>query len=101
MKTDFKIDISPSVIDDLKSRLAATRWIDQIDNDKWQYGTNKEYLKSLCSYWQNGFSWKEQEDYLNTFPHYKADVDGIGLHFIYAKGEGSHTLPLLLTHGWP
>lgn len=101
MKTDFKIAISPSVIDDLNSRLAATRWIDEVDNDKWQYGTNEEYLKSLCSYWQNGFSWKEQEDYLNMFPHYKTDIDGIGLHFIYAKGEGSHTLPLLLTHGWP
>lgn len=101
MKTKFIINIDPSVTDDLKSRIAATRWTDEIENSEWEYGTNKEYLKSLCNYWQNVFDWKKQEEYLNSFQHFKTDIDGYGLHFIHQKGEGEKSVPLLLTHGWP
>jgi hypothetical protein len=44
MKQVFTIGIKKSVIDDLRNRLAATRWTDEIENDKWQYGTNEKYL---------------------------------------------------------
>jgi hypothetical protein len=51
----FKINVERSVIDDLKERIAATRWTDEIDNSKWEYGTNKTYLKELCDYWHSLF----------------------------------------------
>ena len=101
MKKHFKINIKQSVLDDLKTRIANTRWTDEIENLKWEYGTNKTYLKELCHYWQNDFDWKIQEEYLNSFAHFKTTVDGIGLHYIHQKGEGKNSIPLLLTHGYP
>ena len=101
MKKSFKIDIKQSVIDDLKSRIAATRWTDEIENSKWEYGTNKSYLKELSDYWQNIFDWKKQEEYMNSFPNFKAIIDGVDIHFIHVKGEGENAIPLLLTHGYP
>ncbi|HET6996704.1 MAG TPA: alpha/beta fold hydrolase [Chitinophagaceae bacterium] len=101
MKESFKINISPSVIDDLKTRIANTRWTYEIGNEKWEYGTNKSYLKELCDYWQNEFDWKIQEAWLNTFPQFKSNIDGTGLHYIHHPGESKNSIPLLLTHGWP
>jgi pimeloyl-ACP methyl ester carboxylesterase len=101
MKQPFKINIEQSIIADLKKRIANTRWADEIENSKWEYGTNKSYLKELCDYWQNTFDWKKKEEYLNSFNHFKTTVDGAGLHFIHQKGKGENSIPLLLTHGWP
>ncbi|MEO7990222.1 MAG: epoxide hydrolase family protein [Chryseolinea sp.] len=101
MKKTFKINIKQSILDDLKNRINKTRWTDEIENSKWEYGTNKTYLKELCDYWQSTFDWKKQEEYLNTFPHFKTIVDGVGLHYILQKGEGENSIPLLLIHGYP
>lgn len=38
---------------------------------------------------------------MNRFSHYKAQVDGIDLHFIHEKGSGPAPMPLLISHGWP
>jgi pimeloyl-ACP methyl ester carboxylesterase len=101
MKRPFKINIEQSILDDLKSRIANTRWTDETGNSKWEYGTNKNYLKELCDYWQNTFDWKKQEDYLNSFSHFKTTIDDTGLHYIHQKGKGTQSIPLLLSHGWP
>ncbi|UKT64490.1 epoxide hydrolase family protein [Pedobacter mucosus] len=101
MKNSFEINIEQSILDDLKTRLSNTRWPDEIENSKWQYGTNKSYLKELCDYWQDTFDWKKQEKYLNSFNHFKVSVDDVGLHYIHQKGEGENSIPLLLIHGYP
>jgi pimeloyl-ACP methyl ester carboxylesterase len=97
----FHICISPFVIDDLRERLGRARWPDEIEDSGWAYGTNKEYLRELCTHWGHGFEWYEQQDYLNTFSHFRADIDGFGIHFIHHKGKGRRTTPILLTHGYP
>lgn len=38
---------------------------------------------------------------LNRFDHFRAEVDGFGLHFMHERGEGPNPLPIVLTHGWP
>lgn len=98
----FIIDIQPSTIEDLKKRLNNTRWPDgQINRLDWLEGTNEKYLQALCSYWAEDFDWTTQQAYLNTFKHYKAEIDGDQLHFIHEKGRGERSVPLLLIHGWP
>lgn len=101
MKTEFKIDIAPQVLDDLKKRLGDTRWPDEIKNNDWSYGTDLSYMKEFCHYWQNSFDWYKQQDYLNSFAHYQSEIDNFRLHYIYEKGKGSRNTPLLLTHGYP
>ncbi len=97
----FIINIDQSILDDLKNRISNTRWTDEIENSKWEYGTNKNYLKELCDYWQHDFNWKDQEKWLNSFQHYKTTIDGIGVHFIHQKGNGNNSMPILLIHGYP
>jgi hypothetical protein len=64
---EFIIDNPQPVIDDLHHRLAATRWTNEMDNKKWEYGTNGDYLKELCNYWQHDFDWKKQEAFLSNY----------------------------------
>lgn len=97
----FHINVPQPVLDDLTQRLAHTRWPDEIEDADWDYGTNREYLKQLAAYWQNGYDWRAQEAKLNQFPHFKAEVDGLNIHFIKVEGKGPNPTPLLLVHGWP
>src|SRR6185436_7511392 len=97
----FTIQIPDAVLDDLQQRLAATRWPGEIPGSDWDYGSNLAYVQALTAYWRTRFDWRTQEKMLNTFHHYKANVDGLGIHFIHEKGKGPHPIPLVVTHGWP
>lgn len=97
----FTIQVPDAVLDDLQRRLAATRWSGEIPSSGWDYGTNLAYLQELVAYWRTSFNWRAQEQMLNTFHHYKASVDGLGIHFIHEKGQGPRPMPLVITHGWP
>src|SRR5882757_8032791 len=80
--TPFRINIDQAILEDLSRRLSATRWPGEVKNAKWKYGTNEDYLKELCNYWETEFDWRIQEKYLNSFPQYKTTIDNIGIHFI-------------------
>lgn len=97
----FRVQVPSSVLQDLRRRLELTRWPDEIPGSGWDYGTNLDYLKELVEYWRNDFDWPAQERLLNSFPQFKADVNGLGIHFVHQKGEGPSPLPLILIHGWP
>ncbi|WP_343524148.1 epoxide hydrolase family protein [Pedobacter sp.] len=97
----FKIEVDQTVLDDLQHRLQHTRWTDEPEGADWSYGTNGAYLKQLLTYWQNDYDWRKHESALNVLPHFKAEIDGINIHFIHVKGKGKNPKPLLLTHGWP
>ena len=99
--TPFKIEVPDATLQDLKHRLDNTRWPDEIPGAGWDYGTNLGYIKELVEYWRTGFDWKAQEKLINSFSHFKADVDGLGIHFIHEKGKGPNPMPLIMTHGWP
>jgi pimeloyl-ACP methyl ester carboxylesterase len=93
--------MSQQTLDDLQRRLAMTRWPDEIPSAGWRFGTNLAYLRELVDYWQATFNWRAQEQALNMFAHFRADINGLGVHFIHARGVGPRPLPLILTHGWP
>jgi len=97
----FTIAVADDVLADLRRRLAATRWPDEVDDAGWDYGANLAYLKGLVAYWRDGFDWRAQEATLNQYAQYRADIDGVGVHFVHERGRGPHPLPLIITHGWP
>jgi pimeloyl-ACP methyl ester carboxylesterase len=97
----FIVDVPQATLDDLGARLARTRWPDEVEGAGWDYGTNLAYLQALVEYWRTRFDWREQERAMNAFPHFRANVNGLGVHFIHARGQGHRPLPLLVTHGWP
>ena len=99
--TTFEINVSEETLNDLRARLSRTRWTEGIKGEGWDYGTNPAYLRELCAYWQNEFNWRKQEAELNSFNHFRADLDGFGIHFIHERGKGKDPLPIILTHGYP
>jgi hypothetical protein len=97
----YRLDVHDDVLDDLRERLARTRWPDEIPESDWQYGANLAFMRRLTDRWRDGFDWRAQEARLNAFEQFRVPLDGIDLHFIHQPGVGPDPLPLLLVHGWP
>ena len=97
----FSIDIDQDVLDDLRTRIQGTRWPHRSPGAAWEQGTDIDYLRDLLAYWADGFDWREQERRLNELDHFRAEIDGVRIHFVHERARGGDGLPLILTHGWP
>ena len=97
----FVVDVPEPDLVDLRARLRATRWPDQISGTGWDYGTDLGYLRELCDYWADDFDWRAAERRLNRWPQYLTEIDGQRIHFIHARSERENAVPLLVLHGWP
>jgi pimeloyl-ACP methyl ester carboxylesterase len=97
----FEIHVEDAVLDDLRDRLARTRFPDQIEGTGWDYGIPTDYLRELVDYWRDEYDWRTQEARLNELEHFRTTIDGQSIHFIHARSPREDALPLLLTHGWP
>lgn len=97
----FKIAIPEAEINDLKDRLARTRWPDTIPGSDWTYGIDLAWTREIAAYWRDGFDWRKQEAMLNAFPQFTASIDGQTVHFVHVRSPEPNALPLILTHGWP
>ena len=97
----FSVSVPEVTLTDLRERLARTRWPDEVDGAGWAYGTNLAFMRDLVGYWRAGFDWRARERAINAFDHYRAAIDGVGIHFVHARGRGPDPIPLLITHGWP
>ena len=94
----FTIAVDDDGLDDLRARLARTRWPGAAPGAPWAQGTDLAYLQDLCAYWADDFDWRARERALNGLPQFLADVDGVRVHFVHVRRGG---IPLVLTHGWP
>ena len=97
----FMIDVRQADIDDLKRRLADTRFPDEVENAGWDYGTSIPFLRKLVEHWRTRFDWRKEEARLNGFRHFTTELDGERVHFIHASGAGGNATPILLANGWP
>ena len=77
----FTIEVPEAVLTDLRARLAATRFPDEIDDADWDYGTPLAYLRELVEYWRDEFDWRAQERRLNELDQFKTTIDGLDVHF--------------------
>jgi pimeloyl-ACP methyl ester carboxylesterase len=97
----YRIDVPNAVLDDLKERLARTRWPDAETVDDWSQGIPLAYTRDLAAYWADGYDWRSREAALNRFDHHLTEIDGLDIHFIHQRSPHDDALPLLITHGWP
>ena len=51
----FRIDIPQADLDDLRERLAHTRWPAELPGAGWEAGVPLGYLKDLAAYWATGY----------------------------------------------
>lgn len=97
----FQIAIADIVLDDLRRRLDATRWPDEVEGAGWDYGTSLGYMRTLARYWRHDYDWRRRESVLNRLPQFMATIDGQRVHFVHQRGKGPSPLPIVISHGWP
>ncbi|WET83068.1 epoxide hydrolase [Amycolatopsis sp. QT-25] len=97
----FRIDIPQRELDELKQRLAQTRWPDAGPEPGWARGIPLDYLKDLTRYWLEDYNWRAAEERLNFFPQFTTEIDGENIHFLHVRSPEPDAVPLILTHGWP
>ena len=99
--TDFHVDISQDKIDDLRRRIAATRWPTKELVDDRSQGVQLATLKALADYWTSDYDFGRIEERLNALPQFTTEIDGVEIHFIHVRSQHDDALPLIMTHGWP
>ncbi|KRT85407.1 hydrolase, partial [Oryctes borbonicus] len=68
------------------------------------YGIHKDLLSEIVQFWKTSYDWRQREKWLNQYPQFKTNIQGLDIHFIHvkpAKTDGLKVLPLLVLHGWP
>ncbi|MER7501218.1 epoxide hydrolase [Nonomuraea pusilla] len=95
----FRIEIPQADLDDLRARLAMTRFADEIPGA--DQGVPVSRVRRLVAAWRDGFDWRAQEARLNAYPQFTTEIDGQTIHFVHVRSENEDALPLVLTHGWP
>lgn len=101
----FRIEVSGAELDDLRARLARTRFIEPSSDDAWAAGADPGYLRELVADWVERFDWSSREAELNSYAQYRATIDGRRVHFVHLRATDSPDsavrTPLVLSHGWP
>ena len=97
----FRIEVPDAVLDDLRERLARTRWPEPLPGEPWAHGADIGDVRELCEYWRTKYDWRAQEAALNAYPQFISTIDGLDIHYWHVRGSGPAPMPLVLVHGWP
>jgi pimeloyl-ACP methyl ester carboxylesterase len=97
----FRIDVPQEALDDLRRRIASTRWpSSELVRDRSQ-GVQLATMQELARYWTTEHDWRTTEAKLNALPQFTTEIDGADIHFIHVRSKHEDALPLIMTHGWP
>ncbi len=97
----FEIEIPQVALDDLRDRLARTRYAAEWPGAEWSEGTPASYLRPMVERWRTDFDWRAHEARMNAHPQFRTQIDGQTLHFMHVRSPHEHATPLLLTHTYP
>ena len=96
----FTIEIPEADLEDLRARIAATRW------------PEKEGVEDGCK----ACSWRrcrrsratgdrvrlaQVRGQAQLVPDFITEIDGLDIHFVHVRSKHEDALPLLVCHGWP
>ena len=71
----YRIDVPSAVLDDLKERLARTRWPEAETVDDWSQGVPLKWIEEVCGYWADGYDWRKREALLNRFAQFTTEIE--------------------------
>lgn len=117
----WKVNIPQESLDELKyllkrSRLAPPTYENSLpEGQDRRLGVRHDWLSAAKKHWEDGggggggggFDWREKEEYINTFPHFKAQIHDDSLdhdfevHFVGMFSKRENAIPIVLIHGWP
>jgi epoxide hydrolase len=97
----YRINVPQADLDDLRERLARTRWARDLPGTGWERGVPAAYLRELAGYWAKEYDWRAHEAALNAYPQFITTIDGCDVHFLHVRSAEPAATPLMLLHGWP
>jgi pimeloyl-ACP methyl ester carboxylesterase len=97
----FRVDVPQADVDDMRRRLAQTRWPDAETVPDRTQGARLEDLQGLVRYWATDYDWRRGEAALNAWPQFTTEIDGVDVHVFHVRSRHEDALPLIITHGWP
>jgi len=97
----FRFEPPEADLEDLRSRLRATRIpIDDAARDP-RFGITSDYLTHFLGYWLDEYDWPAQQAAINALPNFRVTLDEQTVHYVHVRGARPDAMPLVLTHGWP
>jgi epoxide hydrolase len=98
----FTAHIDEDDLDDVRRRLAATRWAPEqpAGTEDGAYGVPVGRVRRLADRWRE-FDWRACENRLNAHPQFRTVIDGQPVHFLHVRSAQAGALPVVLSHGWP
>src|SRR3954464_8822663 len=97
----FHVEVSDEALEDLRRRIAATRWPSRELVEDRSQGVQLATMKALARYWTTDYDLGRVEARLNALPQFTTEIDGVDIHFIHVRSPHPDALPLIMTHGWP
>jgi pimeloyl-ACP methyl ester carboxylesterase len=97
----FRIGVPEEDLDDLRRRVAETRWPDKETVSDRSQGVQLAKLQPLVEYWGTDYDWRKVEAKLNELPQFITEIDGLDIQFAHIRSPHEEAMPLLMTHGWP
>jgi pimeloyl-ACP methyl ester carboxylesterase len=97
----FHVEVREEALDDLRRRIAATRWPEKETVEDQTQGVQLATIQELARYWGSDYDMGRFEARLNAFPQFMTEIDGLDIHFIHVKSPHQNALPVIITHGWP
>jgi Epoxide hydrolase N terminus len=97
----FRINVPQTALDDLRRRIAATRWPEKETVADQSQGVQLATIQKLAHYWATDYDWRKVETKLKALPQFITTIDGLDIQFIHVRSKHENALPLIVTHGWP
>jgi pimeloyl-ACP methyl ester carboxylesterase len=97
----FSTSFPQEQLDDLRRRVAATRWPDKETVPDDTQGVQFATIRKLAEHWAADYDWRRMEARLNALPQFVTAIDGLDIHFIHVRSKHENALPVIVTHGWP
>ncbi len=97
----FTFEVSDAELEELRARIAATRWPEKEPVDDRSQGVQLATIRALARYWETEYDFGRLESRLGGLPHFITEIDGLDIHFIHVRSQHDDALPLIVTHGWP
>src|SRR5712692_880238 len=97
----FRVGFSDAELNDLRSRIKATRWPERETVTDDSQGVRLALMQALAQHWATDYDWRKCETRLNALPQFITEIDGLDIHFIHVQSRHEHALPMIVTHGWP
>ena len=84
----FTMPVVPqSALDDLRKRVAATRWPEKETVADMSQGVQLATMQKLARYWANDYDWRKCEAKLKALPQFVTTIDGLDIQFIHARSK--------------